>query len=82
VAVGEVKGPAEGLRLADELGGSAASLAGYHLYHATRAELLRRLGRAPDAAAAYEAAIALAGNDAERAFLRGQLESLPGRAPR
>jgi RNA polymerase sigma-70 factor (ECF subfamily) len=53
-------------------------LAEYHLYHATRAELLRRLGRAPEAAAAYQAAIARAGNDAERDFLAGRLRSLPG----
>jgi RNA polymerase sigma-70 factor (ECF subfamily) len=91
VAVAELSGPAEGLRLVDELGGADASgsavpagrgggrptgLAEYYLYHATRAELLRRLSRAPEAAAAYEAAITLAGNDTERAFLRSQLESL------
>jgi RNA polymerase sigma-70 factor (ECF subfamily) len=54
-----------------------AGLAEYHLYHATRAEFLRRLGRAAEAAAAYEAAITLAGNDAEREFLRSQRKSLP-----
>jgi RNA polymerase sigma-70 factor (ECF subfamily) len=73
VAVAELSGPARGLRLVDEL-----DLAEYHLYHATRAELLRRLGRAPEAAAAYQAAIARAGNDAERHFLAGRLRSLPG----
>ncbi|HTU72466.1 MAG TPA: DUF6596 domain-containing protein [Trebonia sp.] len=92
VAVAELSGPAEGLRLVDELGGADASdlpvagraggvtagLAEYYLYHATRADLLRRLERGPEAAAAYAKAITLAGNDAERAFLRGQLESLPG----
>jgi len=86
VAVAQLSGPAEGLRLVDELGGASAGpgggvpagLAEYYLYHATRADLLRRLGRSQQAAAAYEAAIARAGNDAERAFLRAQLESLPG----
>ena len=72
VAVAELSGPAEGLRLVDEL-----DLAEYHLFHATRADLLRRLGRASEAAAAYEAALALVGNDTERAFLLAQLESLP-----
>jgi RNA polymerase sigma-70 factor (ECF subfamily) len=91
VAVAELSGPAEGLRLVSELGGSAvpgsrgggtqAGLAEYHLYHATRAELLRRLGRAAEAAAAYEAAITLAGNDTEREFLRSQRESLPAPSP-
>jgi RNA polymerase sigma-70 factor (ECF subfamily) len=71
VAVAELSGPAQGLRLVDELG-----LAEYHLYHATRAEFLRRLGRGREAAVAYEAAITLAGNDAERGFLAGRLRSL------
>jgi RNA polymerase sigma-70 factor (ECF subfamily) len=43
---------------------------------ATKADLLRRLGRADEAAAAYRAAIALVGNDAERAFLEGRLAEL------
>jgi RNA polymerase sigma-70 factor (ECF subfamily) len=71
VAVAELHGPAEGLRLVDEL-----DLGEYHLYHATRADLLHRLGRTREAAAAYEAAIALAGNEAEREFLTGRRESL------
>jgi RNA polymerase sigma-70 factor (ECF subfamily) len=45
-------------------------LESYYLYHAIRADLLRRLGRAADAALAYDAAIARAGNTAEQAFLR------------
>jgi RNA polymerase sigma-70 factor, ECF subfamily len=45
-------------------------LDGYHLYHATRADLLRRLGRGEQAAAAYDAAIARTANEAERAFLQ------------
>jgi RNA polymerase sigma-70 factor (ECF subfamily) len=52
------------------------SLEGYHLWHATRADLLRRLGRSAEARAAYDAALALTDNEAERGFLtrrRGQL---------
>ncbi|HEX6855850.1 MAG TPA: RNA polymerase sigma factor [Streptosporangiaceae bacterium] len=71
VAVAEVHGPAAALDLVDQLG-----LGDYHLYHSTRADLLRRLGRAGEAAAAYDAAIALAGNDAERAFLQLQRDGL------
>ena len=48
---------------------TALDLDGYHLLHATRADLLRRLGRDRDAAAAYDAAIELTANQAERAFL-------------
>jgi RNA polymerase sigma-70 factor, ECF subfamily len=64
VAVAEVQGPEAALALVDEL-----DLGGYHLYHAIRADLLRRLGRAEQAAAAYDAALALTGNAAERGFL-------------
>ena len=54
VAVAEVEGPARALELVDQLG-----LDDYHLFHSTRADLLRRLGRRDDAIAAYDAAIAL-----------------------
>jgi RNA polymerase sigma-70 factor (ECF subfamily) len=64
VAVAEVEGPEAALALVDEL-----DLDGYHLFHAIRANLLRRLGRADDAATAYDAAIALTANAAEKAFL-------------
>ncbi|GAA3169639.1 RNA polymerase sigma factor [Blastococcus jejuensis] len=64
VAVAEVAGPAAGLALVDEL-----DLGHHHLFHAVRADLLRRLGRNPEAAAAYDAALALAGNERERVFL-------------
>ncbi len=64
VALAQVAGPATALETLDEL-----PLDGYHLYHATRADLLRRLNRAAEAAAAYDKAIALAENAAERAFL-------------
>jgi RNA polymerase sigma-70 factor, ECF subfamily len=82
VAVAELHGPQTALGLLDELAGAAGpDLSGYHLYHAIRADLLRRLGRAADAAAAYETAIALSGNEAERSFLRRRLDSLTGAGP-
>ena len=65
IAIGEVQGPAAALALVDEL-----DLATYHPYHATRADLLRRLGRNTEATAAYEWAAAMAPTDAERDFLR------------
>ena len=71
VAVAEVQGPAPALDLAGQLG-----LDGYYLFHSTRADLLRRLGRRDDAAAAYDAAIARTANGAERAFLTRQRDSL------
>ena len=64
VAVAEVHGPAAALALADEL-----DLDRYYLFHAIRADLLCRLGRPAEADTAYEAAIARAGNAAERAYL-------------
>jgi RNA polymerase sigma-70 factor (ECF subfamily) len=72
-AVAMAQGPAVGLALVDEL---AEPLAGYHLWHATRADLLRRLDRREEAAAAYRRAHALAGNPVERAFLARRLEEL------
>ena len=69
VAVAEVEGPTTALALIDAL-----DLDGYHLFHAIRADLLRRLGRHVDAAAAYDKAIALAENSAERQFLRRRRE--------
>ena len=65
VAVAEVDGPAAALALVDGL-----DLAGYHVFHAVRADLLRRLGRTAEAAAAYDAAIARTDNKAEREHLR------------
>jgi len=64
VALAEVKGPAAALAEVDRL-----DLGAYHPFHATRADLLSRLGRHAEAAAAYDAAAALATNAAERAFL-------------
>jgi RNA polymerase sigma-70 factor (ECF subfamily) len=51
-------------------------LAGYHAYHATRADLLRRLGRSQQARAAYDKAIELAGNTAETAYLTRRRDQL------
>jgi len=56
-----------------EVLGAQGALDGYHLFHATRADLLRRLGRRADAARAYERALGLATNRAERAFLARRL---------
>jgi RNA polymerase sigma-70 factor (ECF subfamily) len=71
VAVAEVSGPEAALALVDDL-----DLAGYHLFHAIRADLLRRLGRDAEAALAYEAAIASTDNAAERAFLQRRRRTL------
>src|SRR5437016_5800524 len=56
----------------------AGALAGYHLLPATRADLLRRLGRDVEAAAAYRAALALAATDAERRYLARRLGETAG----
>jgi RNA polymerase sigma-70 factor (ECF subfamily) len=76
VAVGMADGPAVGLKLVAALEESGR-LAGYHLLPATRADLLRRLDRGPEAAAAYREALALAGTDTERRYLRRRLADLP-----
>jgi RNA polymerase sigma-70 factor, ECF subfamily len=75
VAVAELDGPAAALAKVDALAQTGA-LDGYHLYHATRADLLRRLNRDTEAAAAYDRAIALAGNAVDRAFLTARRASL------
>ena len=72
IAVAEVRGPHAGLALLDDL-----HLDDYHLFHAARADLLRRLGRPTDAARAYARAADLAPSEAERAFLFGRLDE-PG----
>ena len=68
VAVAEVQGPAVALPLVEGL-----DLDRYYLYHAIRADLLRRLGRPGEAARAYQRALALTGNAAERAYLAARL---------
>jgi RNA polymerase sigma-70 factor (ECF subfamily) len=67
VALAEVHGPAAGLSTVDDL--RSAGLDSYYLFHATRADLLRRLRRDEEAAAAYATARALTANPAEQAFL-------------
>ena len=73
VAVAEVEGPDPALTLVDGL-----DLGGYHLFHAIRADMLRRLGRNAEAGRAYETAIARAENAAEREFLGRSLGTLAG----
>ncbi|MEV6368811.1 DUF6596 domain-containing protein [Micromonospora musae] len=75
VAVAEVDGPAVGLAEIDRLAGV---LDGYHAFHAARADLLRRLGRGAESRAAYDRAIGLAGNSAERAYLTRRRDQLVG----
>jgi RNA polymerase sigma-70 factor, ECF subfamily len=70
VAVAEVSGPAAALGQIDEL-----SLDGYYLYHAIRADLLRRLGRDAEAATAYQSALSRVHTAAERAFLAARQDS-------
>jgi RNA polymerase sigma-70 factor (ECF subfamily) len=74
-ALSMAAGPASGLAAVERLAESGA-LADHHLLHATRAELLARLGRRDEAAAAYGRAIELAGNGAERRFLERRLAVL------
>jgi RNA polymerase sigma-70 factor (ECF subfamily) len=73
VAVAMADGPEAGLELVDAIDG----LDGYHLWHSARADLLRRLDRHEEAAAAYERALELAPSDVERGFLRRRLAELP-----
>jgi RNA polymerase sigma-70 factor (ECF subfamily) len=70
IAIGEVEGPAAALALVERL-----DLETYHSFHATRADLLQRLGRPGEAADAYERAALLAPIDAERDFLAGRAMS-------
>jgi RNA polymerase sigma-70 factor (ECF subfamily) len=72
VAVAEVHGPQTGLDVVDAL-----AIDEYHLFHSTRADFLRRLGRPTEAAESYDAALVLVGNDAERRFLEERRQSLP-----
>jgi RNA polymerase sigma-70 factor (ECF subfamily) len=74
-AVAMAHGPTEGLRLLDALA-AGGTLAGYHLLPAARADLLRRLGRIDEAAAAYRQALTLVGNEAEGRFLLRRLAEL------
>ena len=73
IAVAELDGPEVALAAVDRL---EDKLAGYHAYHTTRAELLRRLGRGQQSRAAYGKAIELAGNTAETAYLTRRRDQL------
>ena len=72
VAVAMAENPEAGLAAIDRIGG----LGGYLHFHSARADLLRRLGRADEARAAYERALALGPNEAERRFLETRLSSV------
>jgi RNA polymerase sigma-70 factor (ECF subfamily) len=72
IALAEIDGPAAGLAATEGL-----DLGAYYLFHAVRADLLRRLGRTAEAARAYGAALDLTANAAERAFLHRQRNALP-----
>ena len=76
VAIAERDGPEAGLALMDGL-----DLDGYHLWHAARADLLRRIERFDEAAAAYRAALDLTDNEVEREFLAQRLHELKGSGP-
>lgn len=76
VAVAELDGPEVALALVDDL-----PLASYHAWHVTRADLLRRLGRSAEARQAYDAALALTANAAERAYLTRRRDQLVASGP-
>ena len=73
VALAEVEGPAAGLEAVEGL-----DLEEFHLFHATRGDFLRRLGRFEEAGSAYRDALELVTNPAERAFLQGRLREVGG----
>ena len=75
VAVAERDGPEAGLELIDAL-----DLDGYHLFHAARADLLRRLDRRDEAANAYLKALALTDSEVERDFLARRLHNIKGQS--
>jgi RNA polymerase sigma-70 factor (ECF subfamily) len=75
VAVAMADGPQPGLAIIEELAGEG-DLDNYHLLHATRADLLRRMGRKEEAAKSYGQALALVTNDSERRFLEKRLREV------
>jgi RNA polymerase sigma-70 factor (ECF subfamily) len=75
VAIAMVDGPRAGLAIVDALA-AGGDLAGYHLLHASRADLLRRLGRLDEAACSYSDALALATNESERRFLENRIREI------
>ncbi|HEY2981584.1 MAG TPA: RNA polymerase sigma factor [Anaerolineales bacterium] len=80
VAIAMVEGPQPALALIDALA-AAGDLDGYHLLHAARADLLRRLGSSAEAAKSYARALALVTNDSERRFLQRRLREVQPAAP-
>jgi RNA polymerase sigma-70 factor (ECF subfamily) len=78
VAHAMVDGPEVGLRMTDTL---SHDLDGYHLYHAARADLLRRLDQREEAAAAYRRALDMVENAVERRYLEGRLAEVSGSGP-
>ena len=80
VALAMADGPAVGLSLVEKIEAEGV-LAGYHLLPATRADLLRRLGRFAEAATSYKQALALAGTEAERRFLARRLAEVGSGSP-
>jgi RNA polymerase sigma-70 factor (ECF subfamily) len=79
-AIAMHEGPAHGLRLIDALL-ARGELATYHVAHAARADLLRRLGRTDDALDAYRRALTLAAQEPQRRFLRRRIAELGGQPP-
>jgi RNA polymerase sigma-70 factor (ECF subfamily) len=75
VAVAMAQGPGTGLAIIEELAASG-ELDDYHLLHAARADMLRRLGSNTEAAESYELALSLASNDSERRFLERRLREV------
>jgi RNA polymerase sigma-70 factor (ECF subfamily) len=75
VAIGMTDGPQSAVTLIDELAASG-ELEGYHLLHAARADMLRRLGSNREAAESYELALGLVSNDSERRFLERRLREV------
>jgi RNA polymerase sigma-70 factor (ECF subfamily) len=75
IAVAEADGPQAGIVLLDVIA-AGETIAVSHLIHATRADLLRRLGRTGEAVAAYESAIAAVANNAERDYLARRRDQL------
>jgi RNA polymerase sigma-70 factor (ECF subfamily) len=77
VAVALSEGLETGLAMIDQLG-SSGELDSYHLYHAARADILRRLGRSQDSEQAYRHALSLTANAVERRYLKRRLVELEG----
>jgi RNA polymerase sigma-70 factor, ECF subfamily len=75
VAVAMIEGPRPALALIDSLA-ATGQLDSYHLLHAARADLLRRLGSSVEAAASYERALSLVTNESERRFLQRRLHEM------